>query len=100
LIALDAVFWFSDGSHRGLPAIRAAFEATWAALGNDSYWLDDIEWLAEADTAAVCLYRFNWRGTADGRAISGHGRGTTAFALIDGQWRIVHEHLSADAGCA
>jgi hypothetical protein len=26
LIAADAVYWFSDGSHRGLDSIRLAFE--------------------------------------------------------------------------
>ena len=29
LIAPDATFWFSDGTHRGIAEIRTAFEATW-----------------------------------------------------------------------
>ena len=36
LIAPDAVFSFSDGSHRGLEAICVAFEKTWAALANET----------------------------------------------------------------
>ncbi|WP_245622299.1 NUDIX domain-containing protein [Devosia epidermidihirudinis] len=32
LIADDAVFWFSDGSHVGIAAVRRAFEATWDRL--------------------------------------------------------------------
>jgi hypothetical protein len=35
LIAPDAVFWFSDGSHQGIGAIRAAFERTWLSLSNE-----------------------------------------------------------------
>jgi hypothetical protein len=33
LVAPDATFWFSDGTHRGIDAIRAAFEATWQIMG-------------------------------------------------------------------
>jgi ketosteroid isomerase-like protein len=90
LIAPDATFWFSDGTHRGIGEIRAAFEATWRALADEHYWLDQLEWLAEGDTAAACIYRFNWK-TADA---SGSGRGTTVLRRVDDRWWIVHEHLS------
>ena len=60
LIAPDATFWFSNGSHRGIAAIRAAFVATWAAMGPDErYWLDQLEWIGEGDSSAACIYRFN-----------------------------------------
>ena len=84
LIAPDASFWFSDGTHQGIAAIRAAFEATWAAL------LTDREWIGEGDGAAACIYRFNWRSGEQ----SGSGRGTTVLARTTAGWRIVHEHLS------
>ena len=96
LIAPDAVFWFSDGSHHGISAIRAAFEATWRALPEETYWLDNLEWLAESDTAAACTYRFNWRAVRNGQTISGNGRSTTVLNCGDGRWQIVHEHLSLD----
>lgn len=94
LLAPDAVFWFSDGTHVGLDAIRAAFEATWRALANDHYGLDDKHWIAAGATAATCLYRFNWRTTIDGRPVAGSGRGTTVLSRASGRWLIVHEHLS------
>ena len=94
LIAEDAVFWFSDGTHLGIDAVRQAFEQTWAKLGNETYWVDDVRWIAEAATAAVALYRFHWRAVRDGEPISGSGRGTSMFALRNGRWLIVHEHLS------
>ena len=91
LIAPDALFWFSDGSHRGIAEIRSAFEATWRSMGDDEkYWLDQLEWIAESDTAAACIYRFNWQS----RDRSGSGRGTTVFANTSAGWRITHEHLS------
>lgn len=95
LIAPDATFWFSNGSHHGIAAIRAAFEATWQVMGpSEQYWLDQLEWIAEGDTAAACIYRFNWQTVADGEPISGSGRGTTVLKRVDERWCIAHEHLS------
>jgi ketosteroid isomerase-like protein len=96
LIAEDAVFWFSDGTHRGLGEIRAAFERTWHALSEETYWLEDMSWIAEGDAAAACTYRFNWQAVIDGRPASGSGRGTSVLARRSDRWQIVHEHLSAD----
>ncbi|MDC9826519.1 nuclear transport factor 2 family protein [Devosia sp. ZB163] len=95
LIAPDATFWFTSGTHRGIDAIRAAFEATWQTMGpSERYWLDQLEWIAEGDSAAACIYRFNWEAVADGKPISGSGRGTTVLRRVDDRWWIVHEHLS------
>lgn len=91
LIAPDASFWFSDGTHTGIAAIRAAFEATWQVMGPDElYWLDENQWIAEGEDVAVCTYRFNWRIAN----ASGSGRGTTVLRRVDDRWWIVHEHLS------
>ena len=98
LIAEDATFWFSDGTHRGIAGIRAAFEATWQALADEIYWLDQLEWIAEEDSAAACTYRFNWKATIDGKPSSGSGRGTTVLRRVDDRWWIVHEHLSQMPG--
>ena len=95
LIAPDATFWFSDGTHVGIAAIRGAFERTWQALADETYRLDQREWIAEGDTAAACIYRFNWKATVDGRQSSGSGRGTTVLRRVDDRWWIVHEHLSS-----
>jgi ketosteroid isomerase-like protein len=99
LIASDATFWFSNGTHRGIAAIRAAFEATWRAMGaSEHYWLDQHEWIAEGETAAACTYRFNWKTTVNGIETSGNGRGTTVLKRVDDRWWIVHEHLSGMPG--
>ncbi len=97
LIAPEAVFWFSDGSHRGIDAIRHAFEETWSVLQNETYWLDDKQWLIDSPEAATCCYRFNWRAEVDGVWCEGAGRGTTVLHRKAGApWLIVHEHLSPD----
>lgn len=94
LISDDAVFWFGDGSHAGIAAVRAAFEATWGRLADERYWLSDLHWLASGDTAAACCYRFHWQATIAGAPANGQGRGTTVLAREARGWRIVHEHLS------
>jgi uncharacterized protein (TIGR02246 family) len=96
LIASDAVFWFTDGTHQGHDQIRLAFDETWAALKDETYWLDEQRWIAEGDTAAACTYRFNWTATINGQPASGSGRGTTVLARRGGRWLIVHEHLSGN----
>jgi ketosteroid isomerase-like protein len=94
LIAPDANFWFTDGTHRGHDALRQAFDETWAALKDETYWLDDFNWITEGDRAAACTYRFNWTATISGEPASGSGRGTTVLERRAGRWLIVHEHLS------
>lgn len=97
LIAPDARFLFTDGTFVGLTEIRAAFEATWAALNNDSYALRDIVWLARDEETAACTYRFHWTTEIDGRPVSGTGRGTSVLRRLEhGNWVVVHEHLSQD----
>lgn len=93
LISDDAVFWFSEGSFTGPEAIRGAFERTWL-IRDETYWLDDLRWVAVGDTAAACTYRFNWTGIVEGQARAGSGRGTTVVRSEAGVWKIVHEHLS------
>ena len=97
LISDEAVYWFSDGSHSGKAAIRAAFEKTWRAINNDRYWLEERVWIARGDAAACCTYRFHWETEIDGKRVGGTGRGTTVLRRESAGWKIVHEHLSAGA---
>ncbi|ODT50201.1 MAG: DUF4440 domain-containing protein [Devosia sp. 63-57] len=96
LIDPDAVFWFSSGSHHGIAAIRAAFVSTWDRLRNETYWLEDLTWLASGDDAAACIYKFRWRAEIDGVPTEGGGRGTTVLRRKANGWHIVHEHLSRE----
>lgn len=98
LIAEDAVFWFNDGSFVGRVAIRGAFERTWAAIHDEIYRVDDIQWLVVDDHAAVCAYTFHWQGLIDGRLAQGSGRGTSVLRRTAERWLVVHEHLSPMPG--
>jgi len=94
LIAADAVYWFSDGSHRGLDSIRLAFERTWSIIQDEHYAIDDVEWLIVEGRSATCIYTFRWRGRIDGAIRTGSGRGTSVVRKVDERWQVVHEHLS------
>lgn len=98
LLAPDCVFWFSSGTHRGLDQARRAFERTWARIQEEVYALADVQWIAESDQVAVCVYTFHWAGRIDGERREGRGRGTTCLRRDAGGWRIVHEHLSPFPG--
>lgn len=47
--------------------------------------------------AAVCRYRFTWRGVVDGVKKTGLGRGTNVLEKRDGRWLMVHEQLTSDS---
>lgn len=94
LISRDCVFWFSSGTFCGLDETRKAFEKTWNMIKNETYWLSDIQWIAEGDSASVCIYTFHWNGIIDDKHCEGKGRGTSCFRKEGSEWKIIHEHLS------
>lgn len=94
LIADNAIYWFSDGSFHGKAAIKEAFERTWAWIQDEHYALEDVQWLIDDASAAVCVYTFRWQGIVEGRQEQGIGRGTSVFQKVNGQWQVIHEHLS------
>jgi uncharacterized protein (TIGR02246 family) len=94
LIAPDAVYWFSDGSHSGREAVLAAIAETFATIRDEVYQIDDLEWINTDSSYAVCRYRFTWTGTVNGQPKTGNGRGTNVLINNDGAWQMLHEHLS------
>lgn len=93
-LAEDALFWFSDGSYRGLEEIRNAFERTWDTIQNENYSLLNRRWLLRTPDSAICIYTFRSEGIIDGANRVIEGRGTTVLGKFEGVWKIVHEHLS------
>ena len=87
---------FRNIVHRGLAAVREAFETAWSDLPDEWYDMRDPEWVASGSDTAVVQFRYAFRGTRQGQPVVGSGRGTNVYRLNLGSWRLVHEHLSAD----
>jgi ketosteroid isomerase-like protein len=97
LIDEHAFFRFNDGDHRGRAAIRAAFEKTWhgdPTVKKARFYLSDIVVLHTDQASASATYTYHWEGSQGERSFKLQGRGTRVLAWRDGQFRIVHEHLS------
>lgn len=94
-IAEDAVYWFSDGSHRGIEEIRSAIEKTFAKILDEVYEVRELEWPVLTADVAVCRYLFAWTGVVNGELRSGQGRGTNVIVRRDGKLKVLHEHLSS-----
>ncbi|CCK32780.1 hypothetical protein BN159_8402 [Streptomyces davaonensis JCM 4913] len=94
-IAEDAVYWFSDGSHRGIEEIRSAIGKTFATILDEVYEVRELEWPVLTSDVAVCRCRFAWTGVVNGELRSGRGRGTNGIVRRDGELKMLHEHLSS-----
>jgi len=94
LIAEDAVYWFSDGSHIGIDEIEKAFVKTFNKIKNEIYTIKNINWIVLEGNYAVCTYNFYWKGQINGKLEEGSGRGTNVLSKRNGKWQIIHEHLS------
>ena len=91
----DAVFRFTDGDFIGIESVREAFEKTWGFdTEEERYYLTDIEVLSTDSKSACATYVYNWEGKVNGLPFKTQGRGTRVIVLDDGQWKIIHEHLS------
>jgi ketosteroid isomerase-like protein len=94
LLTDDAVYWFTSKTCKGKAQIREYFENTWNLIHDEVYRIDQINWLAADEQAAACIYHYQWQGYINGVLRSGSGRGTNVFRKENGEWKIVHEHLS------
>ncbi|NCT66907.1 MAG: nuclear transport factor 2 family protein [Rhodanobacteraceae bacterium] len=97
VIAIDAVFVFTDKVHRGIDAARREFNATWSTLPDEVYTMSEPEWLSLDADSALVAFRYGYRGTlANGKPLQGGGRGTNLFVRTPAGWRLKYEHLSHD----
>jgi ketosteroid isomerase-like protein len=94
-IADDAVYLFSNEyCHNGKSAVRNAIEKNFDTIGDGSYSIENVLWLVREPQVAVCVYVYRWSGLVGDERMSGGGRGTTVLRRQNGDWRVVHEHLS------
>lgn len=97
MIDEQAVFRFNDGDFVGRQAIQAVFEKTWRGdpgVKKHRFYLSDIVVLTTDHATASATYTYHWEGSQAGREFKIRGRGTRVLRRENGQFRIVHEHLS------
>ena len=97
MIHEDAYFRFNDGDFVGHPAIQAVFEKTWRgdpSVKKARFYLSDTVVLTTDHSTATATYTYNWEGSQDGRTFTIRGRGTRVLVRVNGELRIIHEHLS------
>lgn len=90
----DAVYFYSDGTYRGLKEVKSSFEVNWETITDEVYSIKNIEWITVTENTASCVYDFQWKGKYHGYSFDGSGRGTNVLVKVDGEWKIIHEHLS------
>lgn len=95
LIANNAVFEFTNGTFEGINSIRKAFEDTWGKIKDETYTISDINWTKVGYRNAECTYKFKSDGVINSKRQVYEGVGTNTFKRIDGNWRIIREHLRA-----
>ncbi len=97
LIHDQAVLRFNDGDFIGKPAVRAAFEKTWAGspgLAKTRFYLSDIQVMHVDPASASATYTYHWQAHMGEQSFHIQGRGTRVLVRHLGHGQIMHEHLS------
>jgi SnoaL-like domain len=97
MIDENAYFRFNDGDFIGRVAIQAVFEKTWRgdpSVKKAQFYLTDIVVLTTDSKTATATYTYNWEGSQGDKSFTIRGRGTRVLAYVNGEFKIVHEHLS------
>lgn len=99
LISREACVTFSTGAvHKGIAAIKAAYQRNFSLIKNEQYEISDVHWVHKGSDLAVYLFQFTWKGIINGRAACGAGRGTTTLVCEQGSWKLLAEHLGPGGG--
>lgn len=91
----QAVFRFSEGDFVGLEQIEEAFAKTWALdVENVKYFLSNLRVINVDAESATVVFNWNWQGDSEEGPFRIVGRGTSHIVLLDGQPKLLLEHLS------
>jgi ketosteroid isomerase-like protein len=98
LIHIDACVTFSNGSvHKGKAEVQKAFEKNFALIQDETYSMQNMHWVMKNAETAVYLFEFSWSGLINGQPAKGSGRGTSVLINVDGEWKLLIEHLGPKA---
>ncbi|MED4015141.1 YybH family protein [Sutcliffiella cohnii] len=89
-----AVFWFTNKTCTSMTEIQQYFENAWDTIKEEVYTAKDVTWIATSESLATCLYTYHYEGYHNGKFVAGSGRATNVFVNCNGEWKLIHEHLS------
>ncbi len=99
LVHPEVCVTFSNGAvHKGVTAVRSAFEKNFSAIQDEEYRISDVHWIMRSQEFAVYLFEFEWSGLIDGCNAGGAGRGTSVLIRQGDDWKLLAEHLGPNAG--
>ncbi|MEM7102748.1 MAG: nuclear transport factor 2 family protein [Bacteroidota bacterium] len=85
---------FSNGKvNKGKSAVQAAFEHNFTAIKNETFVIENVNWLHKSSVIAVYTFEYKWEGIFNGQKIGGQGVGTSVLKLEEGHWQLLSEHL-------
>jgi hypothetical protein len=94
LIHGDACVTFSNGIvNKGKVAIQMAYERNFSLIKNEKYSISNVYWAVKNDSIAVYLFDFSWKGLINDKEAEGNGCGTTTLINVNGEWKLISEHL-------
>lgn len=94
LIHANACVTFSTGAvHKGIDAIKKAYEHNFSIIKNEEYLVTDVHWVLKNNDTAVYLFNFSWKGIINGQSAAGKGKGTAVLVMETGNWQLITEHL-------
>ncbi|MFB7156489.1 YybH family protein [Lysinibacillus sp. NPDC056232] len=91
----QAVYWFTDKTCTSLEEIGAYFYNAWNLIKKEVYSAIDVQWLTADEKSATCIYTYHYEGYHNGKFVSGSGRATNIFTVLNNEWKLIHEHLSS-----
>jgi len=94
LITNQGTVTFSNGTvHKGIDAVKAAFEKNFSLIKSEKYIMKNIVWLKREIDFAVYIFEYSWSGIMNGELISGSGLGTSTIIKEGEVWKLLIEHL-------
>ena len=90
----DAIYFFSDQTCSTLQEIQNYFENAWTVVKDEYYEARNVLWLHQGEDSATCIYTYFYEGYVNGEYVNGEGRATNVFVKYEGDWKLIHEHLS------
>ncbi|MCX6199561.1 MAG: nuclear transport factor 2 family protein [Bacteroidetes bacterium] len=96
LMHANACVTFSTGTvHKGIEAIKQAYEKNFSHIKNERYSVTNVHWVTQNNETAVYLFNFHWQGIINGEQAAGSGKGTAVIIFEDEKWKLIAEHLGA-----